>query len=76
MTNKEILDIIVNKVKSMKEIENISLSDRFKEDLGFDSVDMLELVLFLEEQFKISFSHPFVVLTVEDALEFINSNVK
>ena len=34
------------------------------------------LVLFLEEQFKISFSHPFVVLTVEDALEFINSNVK
>ena len=76
MTNKEILDIIVNKIKSMKEIENISLSDRFKEDLGFDSVDMLELVLFLEEQFKISFSHPFVVLTVEDALEFINSNVK
>lgn len=76
MTNKEILDIIVNKVKSMKEIENISLSDRFKEDLGFDSVDMLELVLFLEEQFKISFSHPFVVLTVEDALVFINSNVK
>lgn len=76
MTNKEILDIIVNKVKSMKEIENISLSDRFKEDLGFDSVDMLELVLFLEEQFKISFSHPFVVLTLEDALTFINSHLK
>ena len=76
MTNKEILDIITNKVKSMKEIEIISLSDRFKEDLGFDSVDMLELILFLEDKFKISFSHPFVVLTVEDALTFINSHIK
>ena len=76
MTNKEILDIIVNKVKSMKEVENISLSDRFKEDLGFDSVDMLELVLFFEEKYKISFSHPFVVLTVQDAVTFIENNIK
>ena len=76
MTNKEILDIIVNKVKSMKEVENISLSDRFKEDLGFDSVDMLELILFLEDEFKISFAHPFVVLTVQDAVTFIENNIK
>lgn len=76
MTNKEILDIVINKTKSIKEIENVSLLDRFKEDLGFDSVDMLELILFLESKFHISFSSSFVVLTIQDALNYINKHIK
>ena len=75
MENKEILEVIINKIKSIKGVENISLPDRYKEDLGFDSVDMLELVLSLEEEFHISFSHPFIVLTVQDTVDFIKDNI-
>lgn len=71
MEEKEVLEIIINKIKSMKNIDDISLSHRFKEDLGFDSVDMLEIVLYFEETFKKSFSHPFTILTVQDALDFL-----
>ena len=72
MENKDILEIIINKIKTIKQVDDISLSDRYREDLGFDSVDMLELVLYLEKEFNISFSHPFIILTVEDTVNFIN----
>lgn len=75
MEQNDILEIVINKIKTIKDIEVISLPDRFKEDLGFDSVDMLELVLSLEEEFHISFSHPFIVLTVQDAVDFIKDNI-
>ena len=76
MENKEIFEIIINKVKSMKQVDDVCLSDRFKEDLGFDSVNMLEIVLYFEETFHISFSHPFIILTIQDALDFISGNIK
>ena len=75
MENKDILEIIVNKIKTIKHVDGISLSDRYREDLGFDSVDMLELVLYLEKEFKVSFSHPFIVLTVEDTVNFIKDKI-
>ena len=76
MEDKQILEIIFNKIKSMKNIDHISLSNRFKEDLGFDSVDMLEFILTMEKEFNVNFSHPFIVLTVQDALTFIKDNKK
>ena len=75
MEQNDILEIVINKIKTIKDIEVISLPDRFKEDLGFDSVDMLELILSLEKEFNISFSHPFIVLTVQDAVDFIEDNI-
>ena len=76
MEDKEILEIIINNIKSIKKIDSISLSSKFKEDLGFDSVDMLEFVLNMEETFHISFFDPFIVLTVQDALDFIKRKKK
>ena len=75
MEDKEALEIIIKKIKSMKDVDNISLPHRFKEDLGFDSVDMLEIVLFIENEFKISLAHPFTILTVQDALDFITGKI-
>ena len=71
MEEKQILEIIIKNIKSVKDVNDISLSQRFKEDLGFDSTDMLFLILKLEEGFHISFSEPFIVLKVSDALDFI-----
>lgn len=73
MEDKQILDIIYKTIKSIKNVDNISLSMKFKEDLGFDSVDMLELVLNMEKEFNISFFDPFIVITVEDLLSFIKT---
>ena len=73
MDDKQILDIIYKTIKSIKNVDNISLSYKFKEDLGFDSVDMLELVLNMEKEFNISFFDPFIVITVEDLLSFIKT---
>lgn len=76
MDREEVFNILCKKIKSVKDVDAFSLSDRFKEDLGFDSVDMLLLILSLEKEFKISFNEPFIVLKVEDALEFILSHIK
>ena len=76
MEKNQILDIIFKNIKSIKDVDDISLSNRFKEDLGFDSTDMLFLILKLEEEFKVSFSEPFIVLKVSDALDFIKSHLK
>lgn len=75
MEDKQILDIIYKTIKSIKNVDNISLSMKFKEDLGFDSVDMLELVLNMEKEFNISFFDPFIVITVEDLLSFIKTKI-
>ena len=76
MTNNEVLEIITNKIISMKKITDISISMTFKEDLGFDSVDMLEMILYLEEQCHVSFADSFTVLTVKDAIDFVISHQK
>ena len=73
MEEKEILEIIYKNIKNIKPVDNISLSYKFKEDLGFDSTDMLLLVLSLEKDFNISFFDPFIVITVDDALQFIKT---
>ena len=75
MEDKQILDIIYKTIRSIKNVDNISLSMKFKEDLGFDSVDMLELVLNMEKEFNISFFDPFIVITVEDLLYFIKTKI-
>ena len=76
MTNNEVLEIITNKIISMKKITDISISMHFKEDLGFDSVDMLEMVLYLEEQCHVSFADSFIVLTIKDAIDLVISHQK
>ncbi|MBS2126533.1 acyl carrier protein ['Fragaria x ananassa' phyllody phytoplasma] len=54
----------------------ITLKTRFKEDLGLDSLDALELVMEVEKIFNISISD--VVLqnfkTVEDIVVYITNN--
>ena len=75
MEKNQILDIVIKNIKSIKDMDNISLSNRFKEDLGFDSTDMLFLILKLEEEFHVSFSEPFIVLKVQDALDFIQKHL-
>lgn len=54
--------------------DKIKLESRFEEDLSADSLDLLNVVMEVEEEFGISISDEKLmeIKTVEDALEAIN----
>ncbi len=54
--------------------EEISMETSFKDDLGADSLDLVELVMALEDEFDTEVLDADVedINTVEDAVEYIN----
>lgn len=55
MTNEEILKILRELVAEQfaREPEEITVDTSFAEDLGADSVDLVELVMAMEEEFEV-----------------------
>ena len=55
---------------------DISMSSNFIEDLGADSLDIVELIMALEEEFDIEIpdSEAEKIMSVGDAVEFIKNN--
>ena len=58
------------------DIANIKEDSKFIEDLGADSLDVVELVMALEEEFDIEIPDESAekILTVADALNYIKEN--
>ncbi|MDX9742553.1 MAG: acyl carrier protein [Arcobacteraceae bacterium] len=58
------------------DIANIKEDSKFIEDLGADSLDVVELVMALEEEFDIEIPDEAAekILTVADALNYIKEN--
>ena len=80
MSSEEVLE----KVKGII-VEQLGVSDSaitmdasFIDDLGADSLDIVELIMALEEEFDIEIpdSDAEKVVTVEDVVEYIKENVK
>ena len=80
MSSEEVFE----KVKGII-VEQLGVSDTavnmeasFIDDLGADSLDIVELVMALEEEFDIEIpdSDAEKVVTVEDVVEYIKENVK
>lgn len=61
-----------------KEPENISLDSNLYKDLGFDSIDALDLVALLEDRLHISFeeSELKTLRTIRQVIELIQSKTK
>lgn len=59
------------------ELKDIELSSKLKDDLGADSLDAVEMVQALEEEFGIDIPDPDADLfvTVGDMIKFIESRV-
>jgi acyl carrier protein len=55
--------------------DQISMGSRFREDLEADSLDIVELVMALEDQFNVEVSDEDAqkIATVEDAVKYINT---
>jgi acyl carrier protein len=60
-----------------KDAELITLESSFRDDLGADSLDLVEMIMSMEEMFdiEISESEAESIRTVGDAIGFIKSHV-
>lgn len=75
-------DAILEKVKEViieqlgVEDENIKLETSFIDDLGADSLDIVELIMALEEEFdmQIPDGEAEKIATVNDVVEYIKNN--
>lgn len=78
MTEQEVMEKIVNLVADRFEIEKdqIQASTSFKDDLDADSIDLVEFVLELEDEFgnEISDDDAAEIKTVGEAVKYINSH--
>ena len=73
----EKLQKIISEVLNVGEDE-ITMDTTFVDDLGADSIDLIELIMNLEEEYGISISDEEAVKlkTVGDVVDFINSQVE
>ncbi len=70
----KVKEIIANQLG--KEVDEIPLEASFIEDLGADSLDVVELVMAIEEEFGIEIPDEDTekLRTVKDAVEYIKSH--
>lgn len=79
MSNEEILqkvtEVIVEQLNADE--ADVTLEASFIDDLGADSLDIVELVMALEESFGVSIPDEEAegIKTVGDAVEYITANV-
>lgn len=76
MTFDKIKTLLANQL-SIKE-EKITLASRVQEDLGADSLDVVELLMLLEDEFNISVDENEAVnlKTVNDIVKIIDKETK
>ena len=79
MNETEVLERITKIVVDRLEVEasEVKLDAAFKDDLGADSLDVVELVMELEDEFgmEISDDDAEKISTVGDAVNYIKSNM-
>ena len=75
-TNQDRLIEIIAKQLSVNE-DNVTPDASFMEDLGADSLDTVELVMALEEEFDLEIpdSDAEKIQTVQDALNYLDEHV-
>jgi acyl carrier protein len=58
--------------------EDVKMESKFVDDLGADSLDLVELIMSFEDKFGIEISDQDAekIITVKDALEYIDSHTK
>ena len=80
MSSEEVLEKVKGIiVEQLGVAENaVTMEASFIDDLGADSLDIVELVMAIEEEFDIEIpdSDAEKVVTVEDVVEYIKENVK
>ena len=73
---EKVKEILVDVLGANK--DEVKLESKFVEDLGADSLDLVELIMSLEDKFQIEISDADAetIVTVKDALDYIAKNSK
>lgn len=74
MIFEKVKEIIVDQLGV--DADSVTMDSSFIEDLGADSLDIVELIMSMEDQFKISIPDTEAenITTVSDAVSFIETN--
>ena len=72
---QKVFDIIVEQLKVSP--EEVTLEASFIEDLGADSLDLVELIMAMEEEFGLEISDEDAekIQTVQDAVNYITEHI-
>lgn len=79
MSSEEIFEKVKNIIIDLLQVseDNVTLDAHFIDDLGADSLDLVELIMGIEEEFNIEIpdGEAEKVVTVGDVVEYIKENV-
>ena len=75
-TEERVIEIVCENLGVNK--EQVSRSTNFIEDIGADSLDIVELVMAMEEEFEVEIPDEEAenIKTVQDAVNYINTHKK
>ena len=75
-TEEQVRTIIAKKLS--KKIEEVTLDSRLVEDLGADSLDVVELLMMLEDEYNLTIQDEDAVKlnTIKDIIAFLDSSKK
>ena len=74
MVFEKIREIITE--QTGKDVEEITLETNVKEDLDADSLDLFQIINDIEDEFDVSVEDPESIVTVQDAVDFVEKNQK
>ena len=74
MVFEKIREIIAE--QTGKDVEEITLKTNVKEDLDADSLDLFQIINDIEDEFDVSVEDPESIVTVQDAVDFVEKNQK
>ena len=74
MVFEKIREIIAE--QTGKDVEEITLETNVKEDLDADALDLFQIINDIEDEFDVSVEDPESIVTVQDAVDFVEKNQK
>lgn len=74
MVFEKIREIIAE--QTGRDIEEITMETNVKEDLDADSLDLFQIINDIEDEFDVSVEDPDAIVTVKDAVDFVESHRK
>ena len=72
MVFEKIREIIAE--QTGKDVDEITLETNVKEDLVADSLDLFQIINDIEDEFDVSVEDPESIVTVQDAVDFVESH--
>lgn len=74
MVFEKIREIIAE--QTGRDIEEITMETNVKEDLDADSLDLFQIINDIEDEFDVTVDDPEAIVTVKDAVDFVESKKK